>query len=59
LQDSFGSVGMGDGSTFSSAKPYQRIDYIWFSPDLAVNDFLIPKSTASDHFGIAVTVRMK
>lgn len=56
LEDSFSSAGVGDGLTFSSAKPYERIDYIWFSPDLAVKDFIIPKSTASDHYGIAVTV---
>ena len=59
LQDSFAAVGTGDGLTFYSAKPYQRIDYIWFSPDLSARDFFIPSSTASDHLGIAVTIGLK
>jgi len=36
-----------------------RIDYIWFSPDLTVRDLAMPRSTASDHLGIAVTVEVK
>ncbi len=59
LQDAFATIGSGDGFTFDSVKPYERIDYIWFSPDLKVSDLLIPTSTASDHLGIAVTVGKK
>jgi endonuclease/exonuclease/phosphatase family metal-dependent hydrolase len=56
LKDAFAEIGRGDGFTFDSVEPYERIDYIWFSPDLKVSDLLIPRSTASDHLGIAVTV---
>ncbi|MBI5305443.1 MAG: endonuclease/exonuclease/phosphatase family protein [Chloroflexi bacterium] len=56
LKDAFAAIGNGDGFTFNSVKPYERIDYIWFSPDLKLSDLMIPKSTASDHLGIAVTV---
>lgn len=59
LVDSFAAIGTGDGLTFYSAKPYERIDYLWLSPDLALKDFFIPQSTASDHLGIAVTVSVK
>lgn len=56
LQDAFATIGSGKGLTWPADKPNQRIDYIWFSPDLKVSDLLIPPSTASDHLGIAVTV---
>ncbi len=56
LYDSFAAVGSGDGYTFASNDLYQRIDYIWHSPDLRVRGLVIPQSTASDHLGVAVTV---
>jgi endonuclease/exonuclease/phosphatase family metal-dependent hydrolase len=59
LSDAFAAAGSGSGYTFNSIVPSRRIDYIWSSPDLTVNDFLIPKGTASDHLGIAVKVGVK
>ncbi len=59
LSDAFAVIGTGNGFTYSSDNPVRRIDYIWFSPDLTVHDFFIPKSTASDHLGVAVTVGVK
>ena len=56
LRDAFAEVGSGDGYTFSSIKPYERIDYIWVPPDLPVGDLVIPHSRASDHFGVVATV---
>lgn len=56
LRDAFALLGAGDGFSWPSDKPNQRIDYIWYSPDLIVRDLAMPKSTASDHIGIAVTV---
>lgn len=56
LRDAFALAGQGDGFTYSSARPYQRIDYIWVSPDLSARDFVIMPGRASDHLGIAVTV---
>ncbi len=45
--------------TFSSFDPYQRIDWIFGSPDIAFSDFVIPASTASDHLPLAVTVTIE
>ncbi len=59
LRDAFAAIGAGDGFSWPSDKPNQRIDYIWFSPDLAVRDLVMPPSTASDHVGIAVTVEKR
>jgi len=56
LLDTFIEAGTGKGYTYSSDNPNKRIDYIWISPDLAASNFKIPKSTASDHLGVAVTI---
>jgi endonuclease/exonuclease/phosphatase family metal-dependent hydrolase len=40
-------------------RPDRRIDYIWLSPDLAATGFAATTSTASDHRGVAVTVRQR
>ncbi len=42
--------------TFSSTDLYQRIDYIWVSPDLKVTDVQVPMSTASDHLGVVAVI---
>jgi endonuclease/exonuclease/phosphatase family metal-dependent hydrolase len=59
LRDAFAAIGTGNGFSWPSYKPNQRIDYIWFSPDLTVRDLVMPPSTASDHLGIAVTVEKR
>lgn len=59
LRDVFAMIGSGSGFTWPSDKPNQRIDYIWVSPDLTVRNLGMPRSTASDHIGIAVTVEGK
>jgi len=59
LQDAFAAIGTGAGLSWPADKPEVRIDYIWFSPDLTVRDLAMPRSTASDHLGIAVTVEVK
>lgn len=46
----------GDGFTYASNRPYQRIDYIYHSADLTARDFHVNAGTASDHNGIAVTI---
>jgi len=56
LQDAFALVGRGDGYTFASNDLYERIDYLWVTPDLQVSELVIPESTASDHLGVALTV---
>ena len=56
LIDSFAAIGTGDGFTYASNRPAQRIDYIYHSADLAARDFHVNEGTASDHRGIAVTI---
>ena len=56
LLDAFAEVGTGEGYTWASYDPYQRIDYIWYTSDLQASDFAITTGTASDHLGIAVTL---
>jgi endonuclease/exonuclease/phosphatase family metal-dependent hydrolase len=56
LIDSFAETGQAEGFTFGSINPDRRIDYIYHSPDLVARDFHVNPSTASDHFGIAVTI---
>ena len=57
LKDAFGdSNATPPGYTSRSDDPWQRIDYIWISPDLDATNFSIAESLASDHFGIAATL---
>ena len=46
----------GDDFTYPSNAPYERIDYVWASPDLQIRDFSTADSLASDHFAVAATV---
>lgn len=60
LRDAFlQSEAGGDGFTYASNRPYQRIDYIYLSPDLIVRGFHVNDSTASDHKGIAATIDLR
>ena len=54
--DSFAELGKGDGFTWPSYAPFERIDYIWHTPDLKVSDYANTQGTATDHLGIAVTL---
>ena len=56
LRDAFDLAGSGDGFTYRADRPFERIDYIWLSPNLRAADFSVIDSTASDHLGIAVTI---
>ncbi|MBN1370304.1 MAG: endonuclease/exonuclease/phosphatase family protein [Dehalococcoidaceae bacterium] len=42
--------------TFHANEPYERIDYIWTSPEMEVQDILVHPSTASDHLSIMATI---
>jgi endonuclease/exonuclease/phosphatase family metal-dependent hydrolase len=59
LTDAFvaGGGGRADELTWPSDRPQRRIDYLWLSPDLAASGFAATDGTASDHRGVAVTVR--
>lgn len=42
--------------TFHSADLYERIDYIWISPDLKVVNAYVPFSNASDHLAVVAII---
>ena len=42
--------------TFHADNPYQRIDYIWISPDLEAHDACVLPSTASDHLPVIAVI---
>ncbi len=56
LVDAAAAVEGTPALTFSSTDLYQRIDYIWVSPDLKVSDVQVPMSTASDHLGVVAVI---
>ena len=42
--------------TFHADNPYQRIDYIWMSPEMEVSQITVHQSTASDHLAIFAVI---
>ena len=59
--DSWEAVGTGDGSTFSSAKPEKRIDYVFVKKGPALKPLRarVIASEASDHLPLFVEVEMR
>ena len=57
FKDAFAVPGAaGDGYTYASDDLVERIDYIFVTPDLAVEDYSARVTQASDHLPVAVTV---
>jgi endonuclease/exonuclease/phosphatase family metal-dependent hydrolase len=54
LLDSWSEAGVGQGFTFSSGDPYQRIDWIWHSDDLVAVEAQVLQIQASDHLPVVV-----
>ena len=52
------TAGNPDAFTFSSYDPFERIDWIFASPDVEFSHFQIGDTTASDHLPLAVTVTL-
>lgn len=50
--------GLGETYTFASGDPYQRIDYIFTSPDVRSVSASVPPTLASDHLPVVATVRL-
>ncbi len=50
--------GLGETPTYASDSPYQRIDYIFTSPDIRSVSAAVPPTLASDHLPVVVTVRL-
>lgn len=49
-------AGHPEALTFHSAGPYERIDYIWLSPDIHLVESYIPFSQASDHLAVVAVI---
>ena len=57
FNDTFVASGAtGDGFTYPADNPWERIDYVWASPDLEVRDLSVSDSLASDHLAVAATL---
>jgi endonuclease/exonuclease/phosphatase family metal-dependent hydrolase len=58
LVDSWVEAGSGKGYSWPAIDPFERIDWIWHTPDLAALEAEIIQSTASDHLPLVVTLDM-
>lgn len=56
LRDVLLSIEPPPAFTFRSDDPFQRIDYIWVSPDLTWAGVSLTTGTASDHLGVITTI---
>ncbi|MFZ5652362.1 MAG: endonuclease/exonuclease/phosphatase family protein [Bacillota bacterium] len=59
LKDIPAQHGLGQTFTFSAAKPYERIDYIFGSPDVESLAAQVPRITYSDHLPVTATVVLR
>jgi endonuclease/exonuclease/phosphatase family metal-dependent hydrolase len=59
LQDVTRPHGLGEAFTYASGRPYERIDYIFVSPDVESLFASIPQTTASDHLPVLARVRLR
>jgi endonuclease/exonuclease/phosphatase family metal-dependent hydrolase len=49
----------GEVLTFPSWGPYEHIDHVFTTPDLAASEVVVPGSQASDHLGVALTLERR
>jgi endonuclease/exonuclease/phosphatase family metal-dependent hydrolase len=54
--DAWAEAGEGDGYSWPAREPFERIDWVWHSPDLTALDAITLPGTASDHLGVLVTI---
>lgn len=54
LVDAWAQAGMGDGLTWPAVDPFERIDWIWHTPDLYTTRAEVLTTTASDHLPLRV-----
>jgi len=55
--DSQAALGKDSQLTWVHYEPYERIDYIWVTPDIEISNLFVPYSTASDHLPVVVDIR--
>lgn len=56
LVDSWAEAGEGEGLTWPSNDPFERIDWVWHTDDLIATHAEIIVTTASDHIPVLVTL---
>ncbi len=56
LMDAWEEAGQGSGLTWPAREPYERIDWVWHTPDLRAISATVVSSTASDHLPVVVTL---
>jgi endonuclease/exonuclease/phosphatase family metal-dependent hydrolase len=59
LREATQATKLWDVLTYPAGKPFERLDYIFFSPDVASTGASIPQSTASDHRPVAAALQMR
>jgi len=57
-EDAWLEGGEGDGFTLSAADPYARIDYIFVSPEIAVESAEVLDTLASDHLPVVAELEL-
>jgi endonuclease/exonuclease/phosphatase family metal-dependent hydrolase len=56
--DSWAEAGEGPGLTWPAIDPFERIDWIWHTPDLRAVDATLEITTASDHLPLLVSLEV-
>ena len=56
--NSWAEAGTGDGLTWPAVDPFERIDWVWHTPDLRAVDAVVPATTASDHLPLFVSLEV-
>jgi endonuclease/exonuclease/phosphatase family metal-dependent hydrolase len=59
LVDSWAEAGLGDGFTYSSGDPINRIDWIWHTADLEVEKVEVIQTQASDHMPVIAVFELE
>lgn len=54
--DSWAQAGSGEGLSWPAVDPYERIDWVWHTPDLVALEAETIDSAASDHRPVVVTL---
>lgn len=51
--------GLGQTYTYSAVNPYERLDYIFSTQDIAATSARVGSTTASDHLPVFVTIKLR
>lgn len=56
MVDAWNEAGTGPGYTYSAGDPVKRIDWLWHTPDLRVEEIEVLRTQVSDHMPVVATV---